>query len=547
MGRGGNGVLYPMVFWRAAYLIREAFTEKEQTHSSQSPWHWHPGEVEGLFDKVILLASSARPIIIFMNALDEAGASTSHHLAQYFQHLDARLAAGSATARLCISCRHYPVPSNNMLLQVSVEEENANDNALYIKDTFRSGLAAQDKTAFPIEAYQVLEDHIREGALGVFQWAVLVIGLVLDLSRDGDSYAFIKQQFNNIPRGLEQVYRHIFESVVLTQNYPRSLHLFQWVLCAAQPLSIAEMRYAMACDDGPAHDVIQMSSGLDEPNDTDHRFKKLIASLSGGLVEVRSQGSGMIIQFIHHSHDRLAAACINYFKRPEIRIKHAGPDDLEKHDFFWPSAEERNIIAFKYPFILYAAAWWLVHAKRVEEYSTMLRGLKEQHIQPRSLGSCYLKAIQKNWVGSTAVDFAAALGHDLILRMLLLHLSRPELIRARFNDEEIDPTGLISSLPGNAALEAIMEQRYKQGFGRDEGDLTFPFKVATFNVESLDKVVEIPLKWGNSLDDKERQYSVCKESRYQDTEGLGRNIDGKLIPLLQIFELSPDFQDSKHY
>ena len=75
----------------------------------------------------------------------------------------------------------------------------------------------------------------------------------------------------------------------------------QWVCLAERPLSVTELRFAIASDDDYIHQTRQFCKDAKDFVDTDLRMERLIKSWSGGLVEVKHQKATTTVQFIHQS------------------------------------------------------------------------------------------------------------------------------------------------------------------------------------------------------------------------------------------------------
>jgi hypothetical protein len=135
---------------------------------------------------------------------------------------------------------------------------------------------------------QALKETIVERALGVFQWARLVVPLIIDLNQQGESLDYIYRELSKVPEDLGNVYEHILKRVIEPRNRTRTLHLMQWVCLAERPLSVTELRFAIASDEVYIHQSRQSCKDAKDFVDTDMRMERLITSLSGGLVEVKS-------------------------------------------------------------------------------------------------------------------------------------------------------------------------------------------------------------------------------------------------------------------
>jgi hypothetical protein len=259
--------------------------------------------LEDLFSNAIIRAAKSRYITIFVDALDEASHDIGNELAIYFHNLNDRLSAEKASARLCISCRHYPILTAKASLEICIDDENHKDIVEYVKHRLDSEIQKQEMATLSLDDCQGLENTIVERSVGVFQWARLAVPLVIDLDRQGESLEYIYAELSKVPQDLAAVYEHILKRVIQPRHWRRTLHLIQWVCLAERPLSVSELRFAMTSDDMNIHASRQLCRDAKDFVDTDMRMEQLITSLSGGLVEVKHYEAESTVQFIHQSVD----------------------------------------------------------------------------------------------------------------------------------------------------------------------------------------------------------------------------------------------------
>jgi ankyrin repeat protein len=169
----------------------------------------------------------------------------------------------------------------------------------------------------------------------------------------------------------------------------------QWICLAERPLSLTELRFALASDDLSIHrfqESAQQSTGFVE---SDTRMKDMTIALSGGLAEVKFHHGGRIVQFIHQSvndfllkegfrwldqnptgdaigrgHDRLSKSCINYLKLGEVQCT--------AHSTLW----DRSTMTENLPFLLYATESWFLHAQKAERLNIPQRDLIQRFQWP---------------------------------------------------------------------------------------------------------------------------------------------------------------------
>jgi len=374
--------------------IQKAFQDKEVFGEVGTSWEWQLRELQDLFFNALLAAAKSRKVIIFIDALDEAG-SDAKNLVDYFHYMNDQLNETNSTAAICISCRHYPVTAVIPGLDVLVEENNHDDISLYVQARLRAHVWVEQNES-DSKAWFGIEKRIVEDASGVFQWARLVVTMVLEQYEEGESWNDIQLMLAKVPRELGDVYEHILTNIIKPERRKKTLHLMQWIFLAERPLTVDELRHAMAFDD------IHISSSVHSYQDAKPYIEiyggmqKLVNSLSGGLAEVKYHDKENIVQFIHQSvndfllstgleflvskttyvppsqgarelvqvpanlivgrsQDRLSRSCVNYMRLAEINWKKIVPDVGPEQ--FW----------YSLPFLDYATKFWIVHAQKAEE------------------------------------------------------------------------------------------------------------------------------------------------------------------------------------
>ena len=409
--------------------VLAAFREKKKIGEPGLGWEWQRNELKDLFSHAFAHAAKSRPITLFVDALDEAGADTASELAEYFHELN-KLVVESRTAKICISCRHYPVASSNTSLKIHVEDENHNDIATYVEEKLYT-----ERPEFSAEEYQTLKKTVVGRASGSFMWARLSISMIIRSIRDGESLAVINDELCKVPSDLGDVYEHVLKTIILARNRKRTLLLMQWVCFAERPLSVTELRYAIASDDTYIHNERQFCKDARDFVDTDEQMQKKLTSWSGGLVEARRHGDTTTVQFIHQtvndflrsqglkylvsaaidlqprppadlsadivigqSHDRLCKSCVNYLRLDEV-LQEASlitPTATTSEDYGYKKTSLR--LLEKLPFILYAAESWYLHAEKAEGFGI----LQEDLVQQLDLPS---RRVVQSWISiSHALD-----------------------------------------------------------------------------------------------------------------------------------------------
>lgn len=386
----------------ACSIVASFFKQKSEDFGKfGESWHWDASELEKLFNDTITDAIKSDEVTLFVDALDEAGLDIAPQLAEYFHALETKLPIRERKVKICISCRHYPALTNRRSLEVLVDEENSGDIALYVRNMFSASFSADSTgSTFAAAERRTLRSKVCNGANGLFQWAWLTVQLILRLAREGETLAYILRRLKEVPPELEPFYEHILKSLVPVRKWPRTLLLAQWIAYAERPLSVEELLYALVSDGVDPPVFVEEELILQGENERRRyaRVGALVNSLSGGLIEVKINGNKTVVQFIHESareffmrnglkllskaptdatefnllcstYGRLATACINYMKRPEV-LRHPVPKaleiDLKDEDEYEDEAMPKfdldlDVLQSQLPFIDYSSRGWLVH------------------------------------------------------------------------------------------------------------------------------------------------------------------------------------------
>ncbi|CAI7652513.1 unnamed protein product [Penicillium manginii] len=285
--------------------LRQIYEQRSKQFGGQK-WEWPRVVLEKLLADLILESASRQHVIVFIDALDEAGAESAQQLAAYFHRLIDR--AGKVALHVCISCRHYPIVKSARAIEVHMEDHNQHDIAAYIKDAFPEtdlGEIPSDDSGME----QLLAKQLIQQSNGSFQWAHLIIPLAQRKVFEGESLQDIQCWLKEVPDDLDETYTYVLCNVIETSNREQSFLLFLWVCLAERPLTVTEMRYALAVSNAQVMPPSkpkpwEMVNGYIESNG---RMERRIKALSGGLAEVLHGGDDQsgndteTIQVVHQS------------------------------------------------------------------------------------------------------------------------------------------------------------------------------------------------------------------------------------------------------
>jgi ankyrin repeat protein len=259
-------------------------------------WEWQRRELEDLLTSAIKTSAQQQQMTIFIDALDEAGEESAQEIAGYFHRVLEAIVSVSANARICISCRHYPIASTVHGVEVVVEEHNGDDIIAFLDDPLNLDCPRPNDTR-DLEQWHGLRTDLVRRAAGVFQWVRLIVPLVQKHINNCEPPEDVRQWLHRVPKELEAVYEHIIRNVIDREHLSQSYKLFQWVCLAEEPLSVTEIRYALAAEGAdPSSPRVKCCDTSDFVK-TDEQMKGRLRALSGGLVEAVEER----VQVIHQS------------------------------------------------------------------------------------------------------------------------------------------------------------------------------------------------------------------------------------------------------
>lgn len=422
-------------------------------------WTWHERQLQSFFESSVVEAAKINTIRIFVDALDECGEKTATSLVTFFEGIAGHLS-------ICFSCRHYPLIALENGLEVCVEDKNAQDIATFVCHELKG------------EGYDLVRDQITRSSAGNFQWANLVVSIVLSLVRRGIPPRAIQRKIQQSPQELSKLYEELLKSIP-DDDIQESLHLMQWIYFGLRPLSLGELRFAMAMDASPSSTSVSQCQEAENYVETNEAMERRVRDLSKGLAEPVNHGGEMVVQFIHQSvidflrtgglqlldrsqegatadtlagrsHFRLSKTCIRYLAMEEMKQRY----DLIKMRMKMRSPPVPPL----YPLEDYSITYWIRHVVLCEEndlsavqllsyYESLgLLDVYDQHSKgshnyppksewpitllhvasrynlPRALDALLSlggKADPEDGNGRTPLSWAIEEGHETIVRMLI--------------------------------------------------------------------------------------------------------------------------------
>ena len=471
--------------------LTHIFKRRRETDGTYGEkWNWHEMELQEFFESAVVEAAKTEAIRIYVDALDESGEQAATSLVTFFQGLAESLS-------ICFSCRHYPLIALEYGLEICVENENTQDIQTFVNHELNK------------EHYESIRDQIIWKSAGNFQWVKLVAVLVLNLARRGSPLKAIQTKIQQIPQELSKLYKELLSSMT-EDDMQDSLRLMRWIHFGLRPLSLRELRTAIAVDASSSSGSVDHYQQTDYYVETDEAMERRVRDLSRGLAGVVQHEEHRFAQFVHQSvidflvdegfdlldrsqraatadtfasrsHFRLSDVCIRYLatvRSPPVTRKELYGEEVQ------------SIISdldLKFPFLGYATVSWIPHAEECERENLsashllsyfdssslleawhILRKILEPrrawnlkwpidvlHIASRynlvrALDSILSQSVNvnlKNRRGRTPLLIAAKRGHEKIVNMLL-----------KRNDVEADSRDRYGQSPLSYAAEGGLEK-----------------------------------------------------------------------------------------
>ena len=333
-------------------------------------WNWLPHELQDFFEASLAKALERFSVLILVDAVDECGKEVAIKLVKGFQYQIQKAPPTPSQFCICFTCRHYPVLALDYGLEICVEDQNNQNIATYVLRELTDVNHNRGEIA----------GTIISRASGIFLWAHLLIDRVLKLELEGKDRKQIEKEIQSVPQGLKNLYQELFHGIH-REHRSDSLKLMQWICFATRPLSMDELRFAMAIDPHHPYKSLRKCQNTGDYTDDNEAMERRIITLSCGLAEIRPLSNKRIVQFIHQSvndffmedgmrlldsnwesadlaigraNHYLSRSCIRYIAMEEIgRSRSVGGTDMEA----------------KFPFLRYATTSWLKHTEQAEAKS----------------------------------------------------------------------------------------------------------------------------------------------------------------------------------
>lgn len=266
---------------------------------------WTDDELLGFFDHIKRKANIGRPVVLFLDALDEFN-GYPEAIADFLGDLNTTSDDLSALdIRICFSSRPWDAfverfdTCHGFRLQDWTSADISRYTNARLGGILQSELPMRRSTSSR-DLKEEMMDYIRSHAEGVFLWVTMVLN---DLERlPHRSAESLYEQLTKLPIALEEYYRHIIhrispkdrlEAFILLELVLRDLYKYA---------NLKNLFFASRCARGHTLDACQQlwrSAALEMPDEG--RMDVRLNDLCGGMLEVVESGEELIIQFMHQT------------------------------------------------------------------------------------------------------------------------------------------------------------------------------------------------------------------------------------------------------
>ena len=259
-------------------LVVRAYVAKRRLLTSD--WQWQFGELKDFLAAAVTPSVlGQRSLLLFVDALDECDFAATQSVIHVFEDLATSSLSKGTNFSICLSSRYWPQFKIQNCFIARVELENKGDILSYIQKYLEPSQFDEDP-----ELHAALRTEILDKSKGTFLWVVLVTRELLQAITTGATLRELRDIVNRVPPDLDEFYQHQLQNIK-SEDRGRMLRLLQLVFYAQRPLSLTEVRYALAFG-YKAYTSYAEWCQSSEYIKSDKRMEKRIRECSKGLVEI---------------------------------------------------------------------------------------------------------------------------------------------------------------------------------------------------------------------------------------------------------------------
>ncbi|KAI1169558.1 hypothetical protein F4777DRAFT_584790 [Nemania sp. FL0916] len=275
------------------------------------------GDFDGVLGFLCDITDTSRPSYIIIDGLDECDEPDLNKLLEALSSLITKVPsiklflAGRESVSMKLDSYFASI------VQISMDSQNVRQDIV----TYITGILEEKRNRSQLVVgdsglLDEIEIALIEGADGMFLWVFFQVEDLCEQTCDED----IRRTIANLPQNLEETYRRVLRRITSRRHSQIARKIFPWIAAAVRPLSLEELREAIA---------IEIGQHYTKPELLCNDMNKAIVACENLLHVDEEDGS---VQFAHNSIRQ-------FLVKPSILLSSAhGLEvfliDLEKADHF---------------------------------------------------------------------------------------------------------------------------------------------------------------------------------------------------------------------
>jgi ankyrin repeat protein len=367
----------------AKFVADTKFEERCKNEGEPGPgqkWDWTESEIRDCLTGCLQTFLQDHKLWLYVDGLDESGES---HARDVWNYLKEQLEQSRGRLNVCISCRPYPDVVFNPDYSINVDDENQEDISTYLQAAFKAEQRWQSRSDL-----KEIQNTLKARACGVFQWVVIVTADML--GRHWENKDVIITKIQKAPKALSDLYQDMLQSLVQKSRVDglQALRILRWITFAARPLSLTELRYAVATDSDKPLLTVEDCKQSEHWCDDEDTMAARVRTLSQGLAKVVDRGPNIkTVEFDHESvKEYMSERGIEFLEDKTDLAKDGEDQEGRAHHILYNilirhlmTEEASSIVGWKahyaVPLLDYAVAHWVTHAKIADNHGMSLKDL----------------------------------------------------------------------------------------------------------------------------------------------------------------------------
>jgi ankyrin repeat protein len=249
------------------------------------------------------------------------------------------------------------------VVEISLDSNNQNDISNYV----HAGVSGLKQRNFPADLREEIREALIKGSNGMFLWVYLILYELKTSSQTSENA--VRQKMKTLPSSLPDLYTKILLAIE-PDDLETANNILRWVVWAERPLSLEELRIAIAIQ--PGHRSMSVLSDVMEFD-----LGNVLRSILGSLVKVQNDRVGLVHQsakdFLkgtnkilserlslqsYESNLHITISCVTYLSFREI-----SDFNVDTNPFFW-----------------YSSTYWPDHMRRLDRNKQLTPNLRKAFV-----------------------------------------------------------------------------------------------------------------------------------------------------------------------